>query len=275
MDITRWSGSAQSQAAFGLKPDRTAANNAGMFAACEDAALRSFLDILTQPGADAQTVRARFDGLSDTQLQSLASFTNGQNRPERADLLCSLVEKLGDGHDRHRLEKMRSYFLQAQNSGTEPHSVYAEYSRIEHNQEAGLNLRQEEIGGIASEIFNSPPRRAAALFNSLDHTTWMPELARELVGKHLQPLVVLLKRLGDNPDVKPQQFANLAEAMLAQMTPQQRTAFAVELDRAGCLAGLDGGIYDPRTGMAPPRSDPMAAFAKVVLASVPNVPQPA
>jgi hypothetical protein len=231
MDITRWSGSEQSQAAFGLAPRTATADNTGMFAACEDVAVTSLLDVLIQPGATAQTVRACFDGLSDTQLQTLSTLINGQDRPERTNLLCSLVEKLGDGRDRHRLEKMRGYFLQAQNNGTEPHSVYAEYSRIEHNHETGLNIRQQEIGGIAAEIFNSPPRRAATLFNSLERTNWMPEFAHELAGKHLQPLTVLLKRLSDNPDVNPQQFASLAEAMAAQMTPSQRTAFAMELVR--------------------------------------------
>lgn len=272
MDITRSSGSEQYQAALGLAPG-AAADSTGMFAACDDIALKSFLNTLTQPGTSAQTAREQFDGLNAGQLESLAALINKQNRPERMNLLCTMVEKLADGRDRHRLEKMRGYFLQSQNNSQEPHSVYAEFSRIDQNQQAGQDIKHEEITAIAAEIFTSPPRRAAVLFNSLDRSHWMPEFARELGEKHLQPLVVLLKRLGDNPDVNVAQFATLADTMMKQIAPSQKAAFAMELDRAGCFGGA--GDFDPRMGVAGMRSGPMAAFASVVLASVPNIPQPA
>jgi hypothetical protein len=238
-----------------------AADNAMLFAACSDTTLVTFLDMLTSPQTNNKDLQARFDSLSGAQLETISSIINQQNRSDRLNVLCLLVERLANGN-RTRLEKLREFFLQEQNNCRECHMVYAEYSRIERNHQVGLAVRREEMKGLAAEIFTSPPLHAARLFNSLDKT-WIPELVRELIDKHPQPLIVLLKKLGDNPDVQAAKFAKLAIAMLGEMSFDQKVSFFQEFERAGCLTSVPP-IYDPRLAMIE-RTGAMTAFREVVV----------
>lgn len=236
-------------------------DNATLFAACSDATLVAFMDTLTSPQANNKDLQARFDALSGAQLETISSIINQQNRSDRLNALCLLVERLANGN-RMRLEKLREFFLQEQNNCRVCHMIYAEYSRIERNHQVGLAVRREEMKGLAAEIFTSPPLHAATLFNSLDDT-WMPELVRELIDKHPQALIVLLKKLGDNPGIHSIKFEHLAVTMLEEMSTEQQLSFIQEFERSGFLINTPP-IYASRFAMFERYASPMMAFGEAV-----------